>query len=51
MPSPLAILLSRIRLPAFAVSAGLIIADRFVGVLPDSWLTGLASLAVLAVLL
>jgi Peptidase family M23 len=29
MPSSIAILLSRIRLPAFAVGAGLVIADRF----------------------
>ena len=51
MPASMAILLSRIRLPAVAAFLGLTIASRFVPGLPHGRLVWLAGLTLLAVLL
>ena len=51
MPASMAIVLSRLRLPAVTAILGLSVASHFVPVLPGGWLAGLASLALLAVLL
>jgi murein DD-endopeptidase MepM/ murein hydrolase activator NlpD len=51
MPVFMAILLSRVRLPAVAAFLGLVIASRFVPGLPHGWLVWLAGLVLLAVLL
>ena len=51
MPASIAILLSRVRLPAVAAVLGLTIAGRVFPVLPHGWLVWLADLALVAVLL
>jgi murein DD-endopeptidase MepM/ murein hydrolase activator NlpD len=51
MPASMAILLSRIRLPAMAAVFGVVIASRFVPGLPHGWPVWLAGLALVAGLL
>lgn len=51
MHSSIAILLSRIRLPAMAAVLGLLIAGRFVAVLPGGWPVGLGGIALILVLM